>query len=360
MSRIALVVVDMQRRFFAGAEPAQPPLTSVVEYMDYAVGCFRAARAPVVWVYDVEDGAPGTAGYALVDGLKPQPGDGVVDKVLGDAFAEGGLGAELAKHGANALLVCGYAAEGCVWATVNGAQARGVPVFLLRDAVSSHRPGAARFVEGIAPLVSCEAIPRMLSAFATPERAPSAAARALDLSPVAPEDIDALADHLQRHSEENGRDGDVLFMPYGQDPPFERAGFAERHGKRLGQPLDASGWERSWVARDDAGVAIAHVDLHGDGKGPRRHRATLGMGIERRWRRRGLGWRLLQHALAWAREAPSLDWVDLGVLAHNQPARELYRRAGFIEVGTTADLLRVDGRVIDDVAMAAWVGPPPG
>jgi ribosomal protein S18 acetylase RimI-like enzyme len=76
----------------------------------------------------------------------------------------------------------------------------------------------------------------------------------------------------------------------------------------------------------------------------------LGMGVERGARGNGLGRALLAAAIAWARTA-ELAWLDLGVFAHNERARALYRTVGFVEVGTTRDRFRVDGVVIDDVAM---------
>jgi RimJ/RimL family protein N-acetyltransferase len=39
------------------------------------------------------------------------------------------------------------------------------------------------------------------------------------------------------------------------------------------------------------------------------------------------------------------------VFAHNHRARKLYASFGFVEVGITRDRFRVDGTVIDDVAM---------
>jgi len=44
-------------------------------------------------------------------------------------------------------------------------------------------------------------------------------------------------------------------------------------------------------------------------------------------------------------------WIDLGVFAHNEAARALYKSVGFVEVGTVKDQFRVDGVSIDDVSM---------
>lgn len=46
-----------------------------------------------------------------------------------------------------------------------------------------------------------------------------------------------------------------------------------------------------------------------------------------------------------------LAWMDLGEFAHNAPARALYAKLGFVEVGTTRDRFRIDGQEIEDIAM---------
>jgi ribosomal protein S18 acetylase RimI-like enzyme len=67
------------------------------------------------------------------------------------------------------------------------------------------------------------------------------------------------------------------------------------------------------------------------------------MGVHRLARRRGLGGVLIASALAWARSATSLEWIDLEVLSVNEPARALYRKRGFVQTGEIPDLLRIDG-----------------
>lgn len=61
------------------------------------------------------------------------------------------------------------------------------------------------------------------------------------------------------------------------------------------------------------------------------------------FRPQGLGARLIDAAMAWARSEAGIDWVDLEVLSVNRPARGLYERAGFAIVGEIADMFRIDG-----------------
>jgi ribosomal protein S18 acetylase RimI-like enzyme len=162
-------------------------------------------------------------------------------------------------------------------------------------------------------------------------------------------DLPALVAHIHRHSRESGTDGDPIFRPRSSGAPIDELATVERHRIGWAQPLDEPYWLRTWGARID-GEIRGHLDLSGGRLSSEAHRAMLGMGIERGARGRGLGRALLVAAIAWARNA-ELAWLDLGVFAHNERARALYRSVGFVEVGITRDRFRVDGVTIDDVAM---------
>jgi RimJ/RimL family protein N-acetyltransferase len=161
--------------------------------------------------------------------------------------------------------------------------------------------------------------------------------------------LPALVAHIDRHARESGN-GDPIFRPRAMDAPIDEHATMERHRGGWSQPLDEPFWLRTWGVVID-GAVRGHLDLHGGRLASEGHRALLGMGVERQWRGRGHGKSLLAAAIAWARNA-ELAWLDLGVFAHNQRARALYARVGFVEVGLTRDRFRVDGVAIDDVAMA--------
>lgn len=169
-------------------------------------------------------------------------------------------------------------------------------------------------------------------------------------------DFAPLFAHICRHADESGRDGDVIFRPRSQHEVIDELAVRERHRVAWARSLAEPGWMRTWGlvvegAPARAGSAIVgHLDLTGGRVPAELHRATLGMGIERRARGQGHGRALLDAAIAWARQH-GLAWLDLGVFAHNARARAVYRRAGFVEVGTVRDQFRVDGVAIDDVTM---------
>ena len=175
---------------------------------------------------------------------------------------------------------------------------------------------------------------------------------ALAIRPLRERDLPLFDAHFARHRAESGR-GEPHFMPYA---PGAATGPKGLKAERFSLGLDKTGWERWFAAWDESGTSIiGHVDLKGDGHGAGLHRCELGIGIERPYRRRGLGRRLMQTVIQFAREAPTVSWLDLRVFAHNHPARALYKGLGFRELGTYVDRFRVAETSIDDVMMTLSV-----
>jgi len=163
------------------------------------------------------------------------------------------------------------------------------------------------------------------------------------------------AAHMQRHVAESGRNG-LHFMPFLAQDPDRPVGVAL---EKLQLGLHEKGWHRCWVAMNvHMDCIVGHVDLKGSKLRTGLHRCELGLGIEEPWRGQGLGGRLMDTAIAFARAEPTLCWVDLGTFAHNAPARALYLKKGFLEVGCIRDRFRLDGQSIDDVQMTLSVRSP--
>jgi len=170
--------------------------------------------------------------------------------------------------------------------------------------------------------------------------------------PLQPEQLPQLFMYLDDQLQENGRDGMPLFQPLsraqGRLAPEKAASFAGGLAIALGQP----GWRRVWIALDAGGAIAGHIDLRARPDPCSPHRAMLGMGVHRAYRRFGLGRMLVDTALAWAEATPMLAWVDLDVLSGNHAARRLYQRAGFIVTGEEPDLYRIDGQSHGSVTMS--------
>jgi GNAT superfamily N-acetyltransferase len=173
--------------------------------------------------------------------------------------------------------------------------------------------------------------------------------RARTIALLADEHALSLCAHIQRHGAESGQGGDLIFRPRSSSEELDEAAAIERHRLEWARPLSEPLWLRTWGLLEDDAV-LGHLDLHGGRLPAELHRATLGMGLERAARGQGHGRAMIETAIAWARDR-GLAWLDLGVFAHNGPARALYASVGFVEIGIMRDQFRVDGTSIDDVTM---------
>ena len=81
------------------------------------------------------------------------------------------------------------------------------------------------------------------------------------------------------------------------------------------------------------------------------HCGSVGMGVVRAWRGRGLGKALLASCIERA-FASGLTRIELEVYADNLPAIALYRRLGFAEEGRKRRARFLDGRYQDLLMMA--------
>jgi ribosomal protein S18 acetylase RimI-like enzyme len=165
----------------------------------------------------------------------------------------------------------------------------------------------------------------------------------VNIRPAGAADLPPFFVYLDDHLRDNGRDGAPLFQPLSraqsQLPPGLRVSFIEGLAIPVGEP----GWRRLWLALDARGSIAGHIDLRARPEPLARHRAMLGMGVHRAYRRRGLGAQLLSTAVDWARGQDGLKWIDLEVLSENQPAVALYLRSGFAMTARVEDMLEIDG-----------------
>ena len=149
-----------------------------------------------------------------------------------------------------------------------------------------------------------------------------------------PEDVDAIVDLFVAVVEE----GRWL----GSQPPVDRDAQRQRF---LEQAVAESGMASLVALVDDELVGHAHVDL-----APYKV-AGLGMMVAEGWRGRGVGGALVRGAIDAARDMGAHK-VALQVWPHNDVARRLYVRHGFVEEGVLRrHYPRRNGELWDAVVM---------
>jgi ribosomal protein S18 acetylase RimI-like enzyme len=166
-------------------------------------------------------------------------------------------------------------------------------------------------------------------------------------------DFKRWAEHLNRQISESGRSGRPFFSPI-EAVDFESPERRARFERGLSTPLTQPAWMRVWAVESPDARFVAHLDLNGSSIPSENHRATLGIGVEEGFYRRGIGRRLMLDAIEFATRN-YIEWIDLSVFGDNHAAIGLYRSFGFKEVGRRIDRFRISGRSVDDATMTLQI-----
>jgi RimJ/RimL family protein N-acetyltransferase len=102
---------------------------------------------------------------------------------------------------------------------------------------------------------------------------------------------------------------------------------------------------------DEDGRIVGRMSLSRDPHPASRHVADLGLMVAEDQRRRGIGTRLLEAALEWARLA-GVTKLELHVFPWNEPALRLYESFGFEREGYRKGHYERDGELVDAILMA--------
>lgn len=164
----ALLVVDMQARFYAKAAPEKKASwDDAIRVINPVIGLFRRKGLPVVAVEHVDEGdglVPGSEGFGTDGRIELLPGDRRVRKLYGSAFGKTNLSKILADAGVDTVIVSGYCAEWCVLSTARGAEPEGFTAIVLADGIASGHPARIPFVLEICESMSSGALEAFLSA----------------------------------------------------------------------------------------------------------------------------------------------------------------------------------------------------
>ena len=166
----ALLVVDVQERFFAPEEGAAESLEQALAYINAAIGLFRERGLPIFCIQHVNEAEnliPGADGFGLPKQLAVLPTDAHIHKTRGNAFCGTTLADELRQRGVDTLIITGFTAAGCVLSTYRGAEDVDFTPILLRSAIASESPDLIPFVERISNLISFGALRKLVEASGT-------------------------------------------------------------------------------------------------------------------------------------------------------------------------------------------------
>lgn len=153
------------------------------------------------------------------------------------------------------------------------------------------------------------------------------------IRPMQPADIDAVLDLFERVAAER--------LWIGTEPGFDRETKRDVFGRSI------SMGNGLFVAQNEAGGIVGLVSAFPHAE----YDWTIGMMIDEPYRGAGLGRRLVDTIIAWAR-GRAIARLSLFVFPHNERALRLYRSRGFVEIERYAnDVRRADGHVWDTILM---------
>jgi RimJ/RimL family protein N-acetyltransferase len=100
------------------------------------------------------------------------------------------------------------------------------------------------------------------------------------------------------------------------------------------------------------GKIVGMLNCHGGKRKATRHAVTLGMSVRKEYRNQGIGGKLMEQAVAWAKGTGVVTRIELAVYARNARAIYLYERFGFVVEGQRQRAIRHGDVYLDDLIMA--------
>jgi nicotinamidase-related amidase len=161
----ALLVIDVQKRFFKRGPITVQSLESAIEYINTAMAVFRQKGLPVVFIQNMNQGnnlVPGEEDFELSEKLKTLPSDLRITKTYGNAFRKTSLESDLRELGVDTVVVTGFCAEYCVLSTYRGAEDLDFTAVVLQDGLASSVPENIGFVQNISEIISLGALEKAL------------------------------------------------------------------------------------------------------------------------------------------------------------------------------------------------------
>lgn len=151
MSAEALLIIDMLNDFVLKGAPLEVPETrKVIPTIKKESETARKAGMPVIYICDSHDkddkefsrfrwpahAVRGTEGAKIIDDLKPQNGDLVIEKTTYSGFYQTNLDETLQGLGTTGLRLTGCVTHICILFTASDAVLRGYNVSVVEDCVA--------------------------------------------------------------------------------------------------------------------------------------------------------------------------------------------------------------------------------
>lgn len=159
MSKVGLLVVDLQSAFTQIDQLKEPLNMAVMFGVMPALEVFRQTKNPVFFVQHAGPfTSEGSPGFDLLPALARRETEYSVVKRHPSSFFQTDLKEKLQKEGVEFVVVCGLAAGYCVNATMQGAVENGFKAALLQNGIVSHKESHIQVAYETHPVISVESL----------------------------------------------------------------------------------------------------------------------------------------------------------------------------------------------------------
>lgn len=110
-----------------------------------------------------------------------------------------------------------------------------------------------------------------------------------------------------------------------------------------------------FIVAEENGQIIGNLTCLGNHRAKIRHNVVLGISVEKRYRNRGVGSRLMEYAITWSKETQIVKRIELYVFKTNDRAIHLYRKFGFVIEGEKQKAIKVNDDYINEYIMALTI-----
>lgn len=138
--------------------------------------------------------------------------------------------------------------------------------------------------------------------------------------------------------------------------PFELTGTIEEEQEKIERSLEK---KNLYIVYETAGEVVGFLVFNRYQFHRLQHAGSMGMGIAEAYTNQGIGSKMIEHLIAWAKRQENLEKICLGVVAVNERAISVYKRFGFVEEGRQKNQIKYeDGTYSDDIMMAYTLNSP--
>lgn len=110
-----------------------------------------------------------------------------------------------------------------------------------------------------------------------------------------------------------------------------------------------------FIVADAGGKIVGLANIAGGRRRAARYSGTIGITLHPDYRNQGIGTRMMQYLIEWARQTGRLTRLELHVFTYNTRAIHVYERVGFATEGIRRRAFIKDGEYVDSMIMALLI-----